>query len=136
MNLCIVFDRETEPLPTLTLDDGGIVHWIPGDPGFERRIGWYQPTLIVIDLRRHGTQTGEIVARTRLAVPGAAVLVLGAPRDFEAAETAMRSGAAGYVTRPANLVPAIRAMRSDRMYVSGTGRKAVTRRFAGGAKED
>jgi len=136
MNLCIVFDREAEALPALSLDDGGAVHWIPDDPGFERRIGFYQPSLIVLDLRRHGIDTGEIVARTRLAVPSAVVLVIGAPRNFEAAETAMRAGAAGYITRPANLLPAIRAMRSDRMYVSGTGRQAVTRRIAGGGSTE
>ena len=114
MNLCVVFDRETEALPTLPLEDGGIVHWIPNDDGFERRLGWYQPNIVLLDLRRFPAEAGEIVARVRYAVPNAGVLVLGAPRNLEAAESAMRAGAAGYVTRPVSPVPALRAMPGDR----------------------
>ncbi len=132
MNLCVVFDRETEALPTLPLEDGGIVHWIPNDDGFERRLGWYQPNIVVLDLRRVPAEAGEIVARVRYVVPNTGVLVVGAARNLEAAEAAMRAGAAGYITRPANLVPALRAIRNDRMYITGTARQSITSRIVNG----
>jgi DNA-binding NarL/FixJ family response regulator len=129
MNLCIVFDRDTEALPTLPIEVTDAVHWIPCEPGFERLLGHHRATLVVLDLRRMAAQAGETVARVRLALPNADVLVLGAPHDLEAAEAAMRAGAAGYITRPANLVPALRAMRNERLFITGTGRRAITHRI-------
>ncbi|HET7844642.1 MAG TPA: hypothetical protein VFL14_10865 [Xanthomonadales bacterium] len=130
MNLCIVFDRETEALPTLPTEAGDAVSWIPADAGFERRLAEHRPAIVVLDLRRQSVQAGEIVARVRFSVPDASVLAIGPPHDIAAAESAMRAGAAGYITRCANLPPALQSMRCERMFVSSTGAKAVARRLA------
>jgi len=128
MKTCIVIDPEAPILPVIPVDESGLViGWIANGEKFEEQIEALAPGLVVLDLRRHGNCCGEYVLRVRRCAPVAKVLVLGPPGDLGAAVAALRTGAAGYITRPENMARALRSLGSGNMFITQTGYAALER---------
>ena len=132
MKTCIVIDPDVPILPVIPLDEAGsVVGWIGNGGNFEAQVAALAPGLAVLDLRRNGNRCGEYVVRVRRCVPAAKILVLGPPDDLDTAVTALRTGVAGYITRPEKLGRALRSLGSGNMFITQTGWAALRRHQLG-----
>jgi len=79
-----------------------------------------RPTLVVLDLNLPDISGLELIARLKIADPGARILVLSMHDDRMHVTRALQAGAAGYVTknvRPGELVDAVRRVAGGGTYV-------------------
>lgn len=128
---CFVIDPMSETLPLIPADEAGpVIGCVPGCEEFEDRIATLAPDVVLLDLRRLGARSGEFVRRARSGVPCARILVLGPADDPGAAEAAIRAGALGYITRPQNLVRALRCVRRGNVFITQAANMAVAQRVS------
>jgi two-component system invasion response regulator UvrY len=79
-----------------------------------------RPALVILDLQLPGIGGLEVLARMRSINPGARVLILSMHDDETHVTRALRSGAAGYVTKnapPVELLEAIRRVAAGGAYI-------------------
>jgi DNA-binding NarL/FixJ family response regulator len=102
-----------------------------------RRAFELRPAIVVLDLNMPGTATLPAIGRFLQAVPGVAVVVLTMDHDPQAAQTALASGASGFVLKEgaeSELVNAVRAAASGRTYLDpALGARLVSQRATHGA---
>jgi DNA-binding NarL/FixJ family response regulator len=79
-----------------------------------------RPTLVILDLNLPGIGGLEVIARLKIADPGARVLVLSMHDDHVHVTRALQAGAAGYVSKnapPEEILEAIRRVAGGHTYV-------------------
>jgi two-component system invasion response regulator UvrY len=79
-----------------------------------------RPTLVIVDLNLPGIGGLEVIARMKIADPGARVLVLSMHNDQVHVTRALQAGAAGYVSKnapPDEILEAIRRVSNGQTYV-------------------
>jgi two-component system invasion response regulator UvrY len=79
-----------------------------------------RPTLVILDLNLPGIGGLEVIARLKIADPGARVLVLSMHDDQIHVRRALQAGAAGYVSKnapPDEILEAIRRVSAGQTYV-------------------
>jgi DNA-binding NarL/FixJ family response regulator len=137
MKLCVMYDPDVDELPVLP-DGMGVcgIGWIAQRDGAAALVEALAPRIVLMDLRRHGERIGTHVRRIREVLREVRILVLGPRGDLGAAEAAMHAGAAGYITRPANLFVALRSLDAESMFITETGRSAISRRLTGNASRN
>jgi DNA-binding NarL/FixJ family response regulator len=80
----------------------------------------HRPTLVILDLNLPGIGGLEVIARMKIADPGARVLVLSMHNDQVHVTRALQAGAAGYVSKnapPDEILEAIRRVSNGQTYV-------------------
>jgi DNA-binding NarL/FixJ family response regulator len=79
-----------------------------------------RPTLVILDLNLPGIGGLEVIARLKIADPGARVLVLSMHDDQIHVTRALQAGAAGYVSKnapPDEILEAIRRVSAGQTYI-------------------
>jgi two-component system, NarL family, invasion response regulator UvrY len=80
----------------------------------------HRPTLVMLDLNLPGIGGIEVIARLKIADPGARVLVFSMHNDQVHVTRALQAGAAGYVSKnapPDEILEAIRRVSNGQTYV-------------------
>jgi DNA-binding NarL/FixJ family response regulator len=79
-----------------------------------------RPTVVILDLNLPGIGGLEVIARLKIADPGARILVLSMHHDQLHVARALQAGAAGYVSKnapPDELLEAIRRVSAGQTYI-------------------